>query len=311
MLKEFRAGEKIRHIALVKVQKIGPTSNGGVFARGIVQDNTATLNFICFEVSLIEKLRKFDGFVPQLLTGQMDVNKFANDGSLQIVLHKLEDILDTDDTTHLVPNAAIDLDHYKAALKSYVENIRNPFLKKLLRSVFSATYDQYIINPAGSKLHHAYIGGLLEHCIDVTDMAVAMAKTAKNINPDLIVVGALLHDIGKVEEISSEYGFNYTTKGRLLGHISISAMLVNSHAERIPAEERDESLLQELLHILLAHHGEHEKGSPIACVTKEAFIVHYADELNSVLNQFDTAQDDALWQFNKLTGRNLYCPVDK
>ena len=172
-------------------------------------------------------------------------------------------------------------------------------------------YDSYVVGPAGSKLHHAYMGGLLEHCVDVTDLAVSMGRNAKAINMDLIVAGALLHDVGKVEEISSEYGFAYTTKGKLLGHIPIGAMLIQSHADKIPAQERDERLLYELLHIVLAHHGDLEKGSPKACASKEAFIVHYADELNSVLNQFDMADENTEWLFSKMINRNLYISVDK
>lgn len=311
MLKDFQAGDRIRHIVLIKVQKIGPTSTGGVFARGILQDNSGMINFICFEGGIIEKMRKIEGFAPVVITGQIDINKFASDTSLQIVINKIEDILATDDTSHLMAQAPVDIELYKEKLKEYVNGLQDGFLKKLMRSIFNNVYDQFIINPAGSKLHHAYLGGLLEHCVDVTGLAVAMAKANKNINVDLVVCGALLHDLGKVEEISSEYGFSYTTKGRLLGHIAISAMIVNSHAEKIPAAERNEELLNELLHILISHHGEQGKGSPVACATKESFIVHYADELNAVLNQFENQEDDSTWQFSKMINRNLYNPVVK
>lgn len=311
MLKEFRAGEKIRHIALLKIQKVGTTSTGGAFARGIVQDNSATLNFICFDGTLVDKIRNFEGFVPQLIIGQMDINKFANDGSLQVSILKSEDVVASDDITHLLPQTPVDIDKYKKKLKEYVEGVKNNFLQILLRSIFSSVYDQYVINPAGSKLHHAYIGGLLEHCVDVADLAVAMAKSSKNMNMDLIVAGALLHDVGKVKEISSEYGFAYTNKGRLLGHIPMGAMIINSHSEKIPQQHDDERLLTELLHIVLSHHGELEKGSPKACASREAFVVHYADELNSILNQFDTMEEKSEWYFSKMINRNLYNPVDK
>ena len=311
MLKDFQAGDKIRHIVLIKVQKIGPTSTGGMFARGILQDNSGMMNFICFEGGIIDKLRKIEGFAPVMVTGLIDINKFANDGSFQIVINKVEDVLESDDTTHLVPQANIDIESYKAKLREYVDNLQDAFLKKLMRSIFNSVYDKFVLNPAGSRLHHAYVGGLLEHCVDVTNLAVAMSKASKGVNLDLVVCGSLLHDLGKIEEISSEYGFGYTTKGRLLGHITISAIIVSSHAEKIPAQEQNPELLQELLHILISHHGEQEKGSPIACATKESFIVHYADELNAVLNQFEGNENEAEWQFSKMINRNLYNPVVK
>ena len=124
MLKEFRAGEKIRHIALLKIQKVGTTSTGGAFARGIVQDNSATLNFICFDGTLVDKIRNFEGFVPQLIIGQMDINKFANDGSLQVSILKSEDVVASDDITHLLPQTPVDIDKYK---KNIISNIKRIF----------------------------------------------------------------------------------------------------------------------------------------------------------------------------------------
>lgn len=312
MLKEFKAGDKLRHIALVKVQKIGNTSNGGVFARGIVQDNSTTMNFICFETSQVEKLRVLEGFVPMVVYGQADINKFAQDNSLQLMLAKIEDVNSQDDITHLMPQAPVNLKEYKLQFKEYIENIKNSFLKQLMYSIFKELYDRYVINPAGSKLHHAYIGGLLEHCVDVTKLAVAMAKASKDINIDLVVCGALLHDLGKIEEISADFGFSYTTRGRLLGHIAITVMIVNKHAETLVTSQEDNKVLDELLHILLAHHGEQEKGSPVACSTKEGFIVHYADELNAVLNQYDQFEEGGEeWLFSKMINRYLYKKVAK
>ena len=306
MLKDFQAGEKIRHIVLIKVQKVGSTSTGGVFARGVVQDNSLNINFICFDAGLVEKMRKLEGFVAMQVTGQMDINKFAQDSSLQLVISKLEEVLPEDNVNHLLPLAPIDIDAYQEKLQAYIENLKSEFLKELMQAIFADINQQYIKNPAGSKLHHAYIGGLLEHSIDVTRLAVAMASVNKNVNEDLVVCGALLHDLGKTMEISSDYGFPYTTKGRLLGHISMTGMLINSYAEKIASSKRNENELEELLHIVLSHHGEQAKGSPIACATKESFIVHYADELNAVLNQFENLEDNNEWVFNKMISRYLY-----
>ena len=112
----------------------------------------------------------------------------------------------------------------------------------------------------------------------------------------------LLHDIGKVREISSGMGFPYTTEGRLLGHITMSVLMVRETALelKLPA-----TALQQLEHIILSHHGDQEKGSPMACATKEAFIVHYADEVNSIMNQFDVKDTKIPWEFNNMMKRYL------
>ena len=155
------------------------------------------------------------------------------------------------------------------------------------------------------RLHHAYIGGLLEHSVDVARLAKAMATEIGAVDMDLIVTGALLHDIGKLSELSSDLGFEYTNAGRMLGHVSMGAMLV----ERTIASQSDfpDDDAQHLLHILLSHHGKVENGAPVACVTKESFIVHHADELNSILNQFTpaSAQDKTPWRYVKMLGRYI------
>ena len=157
-------------------------------------------------------------------------------------------------------------------------------------------------NPAGMKLHHAYIGGLLQHSVDVADLAVAMADRIEGMDKDLVIAGALLHDIGKIKEISAEIGFPYTNAGRFMGHIAMTSMMVQEAAFKlnIPAQR-----LEQLQHILLSHHGENEKGSPVACATREAFIVHYADEINAVMNQFEQREGKGAWEFNRMLGRNI------
>ena len=119
---------------------------------------------------------------------------------------------------------------------------------------------------------------------------------------DLVVAGALLHDVGKLREISSQIGFPYTNEGRLLGHIAMSVMMVQEAAAKLKLPQ---ARLEQLQHILLSHHGDNEKGSPVVCATKEAFIVHYADEIDAIMNQFETYDDKSPWEFNKMMQRYL------
>lgn len=103
----------------------------------------------------------------------------------------------------------------------------------LLETIFSgATYERFVTNPAGMRMHHAYLGGLLQHSVDVTGLAVALAEQIEGVDKDLVIAGALLHDIGKIREISAEIGFPYTSEGRLLGHITMSCMMVQ---EQLPS----------------------------------------------------------------------------
>lgn len=303
MINDFKAGLKICQAVLVRVQKIGNSSNGGVFARGLLEDNSGRVPFICFEAGLVDKLRDLEGPTAFMVAGSVDINKFVSDMSLQVIVQKIDDLMPADDIRHLLPRGNFNEEEYKRKLSNYIKAVRTPGLRALLENIFSgATYEQFVINPAGMRLHHAYIGGLLQHSVDVTGIALALAEQIGDMDKDLVIAGALLHDIGKLKEISSNIGFPYTNEGRLLGHISMSVLMVQEVAAklRIPAAR-----VEQLQHILLSHHGDNEKGSPVSCATKEAFIVHYADEIDSIMNQFNTHEGKNPWEFNKMLQRFL------
>ena len=303
MIKDFKAGVKIIQPALVRVQKIGNSSNGGVFARGLLEDNSGRIPFICFEAGLVDKLRQLEGAEAFMVNGAVDINKFSNDMALQVVVQKFDALLPEDDITNLLPKGNFDEKEYVTRLQNLIRAVRNPSLHALLETIFSgAIYDKFIVNPAGMRMHHAYIGGLLQLSVDVAGIAIALAEQIGNVDKDLVIAGALLHDIGKLREISSQIGFPYTNEGRLLGHIAMSVIIVQEAAAKLklPAAR-----LEQLQHILLSHHGDNEKGSPVECATKEAFIVHYADEINAIMNQFDTYDDKNPWEYNKMMQRYL------
>ncbi len=303
MIKDFKAGVKIIQPALVRVQKIGNSSNGGVFARGLLEDNSGRIPFICFEAGLVDKLRQMEGAEAFMVSGAVDINKFSNDMALQVVVQKFDNLLPEDDITNLLPKGNFNEKEYITRLQNLIKTVRNPGLRALLETIFSgAIYDKFIMNPAGMRMHHAYIGGLLQHSVDVAGIAIALAEQIGNVDKDLVVAGALLHDVGKLREISSQIGFPYTNEGRLLGHIAMSVMMVQDAAAKLKLPQ---ARLEQLQHILLSHHGETEKGSPVVCATKEAFIVHYADEIDAIMNQFETYDDKSQWEFNKMMQRYL------
>ena len=303
MLENIKAGERICQAVLLRLQKVGNSSNGGVFARGTAEDNSGKIQFIAFEKDIVNRLRELDGPKAFIVSGPVDIVKYSSTLALQVVIQKLDNIMPEDDISNLVPTGAFDLEIYRKKLENLINGVKTPTLRTLLKKIFSGKfYDDFCKNPAGTKLHHAYLGGLLQHSVDVTELAVSMADTIGNADKDLVTAGALLHDIGKVREISAGMGFPYTTEGRLMGHITMSALMVREAALELKLPI---SSLNQLEHVILSHHGDQEKGSPVACATKEAFIVHYADEIDAVMNQFAVKDAKSPWEFNNMMKRYL------
>ncbi|KYZ77047.1 hypothetical protein AXX12_02595 [Anaerosporomusa subterranea] len=304
MLAQFRVGDEIRHSVLMRLQKAGQSSNGGVFARGTVEDNSGTLSFICFERETVELLKEVNGATPMVIFGVVQADRYSTDGAVQVLVRRAEPVNDDDDLSHLLPYTPKDIEEYKGRLEGLIAGVSKIHLQELLRAILSGkTYASYVKHTAAMRLHHAYIGGLLEHSVDVARLAKGMAIETGNVDVDLVVTGALLHDIGKLEELSSGMGFEYTNIGRMIGHVSLGAMLVErtiSNQKDFPPDDA-----QALLHILLSHHGKVENGAPVACVTKESFIVHYADELNSVLSQFADNEGKTDWRYAKMLNRYI------
>jgi 3'-5' exoribonuclease len=288
----------------MRLQKAGQSSNGGVFARGTVEDNSGTLSFICFERETVELLKEVNGATPMVIFGVVQADRYSTDGAVQVLVRRAEPVNDDDDLSHLLPYTPKDIEEYKGRLEGLIAGVSKIHLQELLRAILSGkTYASYVKHTAAMRLHHAYIGGLLEHSVDVARLAKVMAIETGNVDVDLVVTGALLHDIGKLEELSSGMGFEYTDLGRMIGHVSLGAMLVERTIFKqtdFPPEDA-----QALLHILLSHHGKVENGAPVACVTKESFIVHHADELNSVLSQFGDSEGKTNWRYAKMLNRYI------
>ena len=305
MLSDFRFGEEIRHLSIVRVQKIGATTSGGVFARGVLQDNSGSLNFISFKKEVVDFL-KADPPLVLTVYGTIQVDRYAGEGAKQVNIEEVEIPLEHEDLSHLLPTTAKNIAEYEARLQGLVDGMAKKHLRQLLKNIFSGEiYKKFLQNPAAMSYHHAYLGGLLEHSLDTARLAKAIGGEYPDADVDLIVAGALLHDLGKIKEISPQIGFEYTLSGRYIGHIALGAMMVEKAIAKTENFPQEDALA--LVHIIISHHGALEKGSPVAPVTREALIVHYADEINSTLNQIEqlALSDQADWQYSKMLGRQV------
>ena len=303
-LTELRVGNRLeKQEAILWVQKSSQSANGSWFVRGTLEDPSGAMGFICFNAESVARIKELTEAVPAVVSGQVQADRYGGEGKLQFLADYIDLLPPGKDVSHLLPAASKDMEEYKKKFLKLVAQISRPPLRELLGEIFSGSrWERFIRNPAAKRFHHAYIGGLLEHSVDVAEMALAVAATAPGVDRDMVIAGALLHDIGKTEEISADIGFSYTEAGHLVGHITAGALIIDAAARQV--QFLSEAERKSLLHIVLSHHGSRDKGSPIGCATREAVIVHYADELNAVLQQFvETAEKEgAGWNFNKMMG---------
>jgi 3'-5' exoribonuclease len=167
-------------------------------------------------------------------------------------------------------------------LQGRIGAVASPWLRRLLDSVVMANADRLRRWPAAVTVHHAYEGGLLEHILKVAEVGQSVA-VAYGADPDLVLAGAVLHDIGKLEELQPDDVTTYTREGNLIGHITLGVMIVRQAAAAIPGFPSD--LRAHLEHLVVSHHGDRKLGSPVEPMTAEAFILSAVDDLDATLYQ--------------------------
>jgi len=190
-----------------------------------------------------------------------------------------------------LPHSDLTAEQAAADLDEIISTITNDPLKTLLEAVFGDEEFRvrFVDAPGGKLWHHATLGGLAEHTISIAWLAAQMAEHYPQLNRDLLVAGALLHDVGKVFELSSEIAFDYTSEGRLLGHIVQGTMFVDNKIDAIP--EFPPETRKQLLHLILSHQGDGTMGSPVKPMTVEALVLHYLDDLDSKVNAFEQVRE--------------------
>ncbi len=278
---DLKEGQRIDDLFLVKSAKLGETKAGKPYLvltimdrsgeiSGPIWDNVEALQNICIPAEVIHLLGS--------------VQTYREKPQLKIdTVHKVpqEEI----PSSLFFPTSSRNLEEMANELQALIHSIKNPFLKKLLSLFFkkSEWSDRFQEAPAAKAIHHAYVGGLLEHSLSVAKIADFLAGHYVGVNRSLLLAGALLHDIGKLAELRVAGGLiEYTVRGRLKGHLVIGSEMVALAVEKI--RDFPEELLEQLQHLILSHHGRQEFGSPTVPMTVEAFILSFLDDLDAKMN---------------------------
>lgn len=186
------------------------------------------------------------------------------------------------DPAELLPTGTRDREELLVELRSLVKSIADPALGAVVRAVFSdaAFMKGFKSCPASQSYHHAYLGGLMEHTVGVATLSRALCDLYPHADADLLMAGALLHDVGKVDELAYTTTIDYTDDGRMIGHVVLGERRVRAAIERL-GDRVPRAVATRLSHVLLAHHGELEWGSPKRPCTLEALMLHHADNLDA------------------------------
>lgn len=288
-----------------------PTKNGGSYLSLMLQDATGEIAAKVFDgaESLSTQFNKGD-FVKIQARG----NVFKQ--QVELVLENIRRVSPAKDAADgfreedCIPSSPRPLEEMWQELQGRIAEVRRPELRALLERISAAHGDRLRIWPAAVTVHHAYRGGLLEHLLKIIEVGTFIAE-AYRADRDMIIAGAVLHDLGKTEELTYEGATGYSVAGNLVGHIAIGFGMLRDAIRQDPSFPDDLRLALE--HIVLSHHGARENGSPVLPLTLEAFIFASVDDLDAKMFQFHKliAEDDGegpFTQYSKRLDRMLFKP---
>jgi len=258
----------------------------------------------------VEEYRKIlePGKIVKLLGS---VTTYQDQKEIQIERLRLTTPEDPVDRSRLIAVSERPVEEMRRHLRRLIEAVVQPGLRSFLRRFFDdpAIAGPWLEAPAGKLWHHCYLGGLAEHSLNMAEILLKVAELYPHADKDLLIAGALLHDVGKIEELSWDTDIDYTDRGRLVGHIVLGQEILLRHRQD---GEMPEETWNCLLHLLLAHQGNGEQGSPVKPQTLEAILLYYADEMDSKANAFNRIiqrareQGDRWSEYIKLMERFLY-----
>ncbi|MGH9445583.1 MAG: 3'-5' exoribonuclease YhaM family protein [Terriglobia bacterium] len=303
---ELEPGRRINSVFLLQAKERKTARNGSAYLDLEFKDATGAVRGKLWDCDRLKADYEVDDFV--LIDGNVELYQ----GTLQISVREIRRSVEVEvNLLDFLPRTRYDPDQMYAAILQRLQSEPEGPLKQLLLAVFEDPIlaEKYKLAPAATTLHHAFLGGLLEHVSSLWQLGDRLCEHYPWLNRSLVLTGVLLHDLGKVEELHFQRSFRYSTRGQLLGHITIALEMIHEKIRAIPGFP--ETLKHQVEHLILSHHGKLEFGSPKEPMFPEALAVHYLDELDSKLEsmraQYETEKDrPGPWTSrNRALGREL------
>jgi 3'-5' exoribonuclease len=305
------AGTSLDDLFVAEKRQLGHKKDGDAYLTMTLADKTGTIPAVMWDdVAMAQEAFSEGDYVR--VQGRVQQYREA----LQLVVRRIERVgPDGVNARDFLPATTRDTEKMLARLVEAARGVQDQDLARLLDAFFTdPTFMEGLKTaPAAKKMHHAYLGGLLEHTLSIVRLVENIALHYKGINKDLLVTGAVLHDVGKIHEFSYETCIDYSDAGRLLGHITIGIDMVEKKLSGLKDFPGDLALL--LKHMILSHHGVREQGSPEPPKTLEALILYYADDLDAKVTGIRTFMDNqdpgATWSgYHRILERFFYLGKD-
>ena len=305
-IKDIQENLKVEGDYLVRSKIVSQTRQGNSFLTLTLGDRTGTVEGKVWDRAEEISTQFKEGDIITL-TGQASTYR----SQIQIQIHELKPNKSPVDPAIFQESTPNDIPRMFSELKELAHRIKNRHLRALIES-FMADH-QFILQfkkaPAAKTFHHSYLGGLLEHTLSVSQMAVLVTQHYPDLDGDLLLTGAILHDIGKIDELHFELNIDYSDKGRLLGHIVLGVLMLEEKLKTL--KDFPSELALRLRHLILSHHGEFDLGSPKRPKFLEAFALHLIDDMDAKINGLSRLlkgdrQEGSWTAFNNLFQRYLF-----
>lgn len=312
LLANYQDSEHVDSFALIKSADVRLTKNGKTYIGLVFSDRSGDLPGNLWDATEEQITR----FVPGKIVKLQGVRgSYHDQPQVQITNVRLTESGEPENPSDFMVHAPIKEADMNDALNDYILLIVNPTWNRLVRRLFTQYHDAFLRYPAAKSNHHAFAGGLAFHSLSIAKLAKGVAGQYPQLNQELLIAGALLHDLGKTIELSGPVATQYTLSGNLIGHITLIDEQIVLAARELKFDLQDEDLIL-LRHVVLSHHGILEYGSPVRPVVMEAEVLHQLDELDAGIQMMSgvlekTAEGSFSDRVFGLDNRKFYKPENR
>ncbi len=309
---DLNNGEEFGMFLLIKSADVRVARNGNSFIAFRFQDKSGSMDGMYWSASEKE-INTFKAGNVVFLQGRRE--NYQGRPQVKIDAIRLAEVGEPNDPTYYVERVEISKEDIQEQLNNALYKIQEPNIARVVRKILKATEEDFYTFPAAKRNHHAISGGLSFHTVTMVSIAEKLLEIYPHLNASLLIGGIILHDIGKTIELSGAISTEYTLKGKLMGHIVIINELIDRACQEIGIDPELEPIIL-LKHVVLAHHGKLEYGSPVLPQLLEAEIIHYIDDMDAKINMItavldQTDQGHFTPQIFPLDKREIYKPKFK